>query len=89
MPWTNCAAAPFRATVSPNGGKWHGENSTSVNLSWDISAFGLFEGRGSTVYTTTDLIEWVDTETTPTYICGKGGAGEGLPGSALLWNANH
>jgi hypothetical protein len=89
MPWSTCSAAPYIATVSPNGGTWEGENSTSVNLSWDVSAFGLFEGRGETEYEKTNKIEWTDTETTKTYICGKGGGGEGLDGSALFWNANH
>ena len=49
----------------------------------------LYDGRGSTGYSKTNLINWVDDEPSQTMVCGKGGNGEGLDGSALFWNANH
>ena len=86
-PWGKCESAPFFAEIQTGGHTWGSLNSTSINESWSFAAFGLFQGSGSTGYTTTNQVSYVNNGSKTTWVCGAGGAGEGLPGSPVIYNS--
>ncbi|HUZ51595.1 MAG TPA: hypothetical protein VMU94_03600, partial [Streptosporangiaceae bacterium] len=84
-PWGNCASAPYEARINP-GGSWDALNSKSVTLMWAFSAFGLFQGSGSTGYQTTNRISYQDNGSSNTYVCGGGGSPGDVQGSPVIYN---
>lgn len=85
-PWGNCATAPDRAVVAPGGGERDALNSSAVTLSWAFSAFGLFQGSGSTGYVTTNRIKYANDGSAGTYVCGSGGSSGDVQGSPVIYN---
>ncbi|MFI5035006.1 MAG: hypothetical protein ACHQFZ_02235 [Acidimicrobiales bacterium] len=88
-PWGHCQnAAPYWAELNPAGGGHDGtyykQKGTSQNYSIVATVF-TFNVGGSTGYSTTDQIEWFNSSSVGSWVCG-GGTG-GLDASPIIYNS--
>lgn len=87
-PWGTCHAAPYYSELNPAGGGHDGtfikSAGTSSNYSLVATVFGFGFG-GSTGYSTTNTIEYYNSSSVGSWVCG-GGSG-GLSSSPIIYNS--